>query len=118
MPDLAVEERYRAYRDAIRRRVCAICLDGEDDGTCGLVGQVTCAVEEHLPRLVDTVLDVRDRHGETYAAAVEARVCLHCTHRDAQGQCRLRQDGRCAITLYLPLLVEAIDEVERHRPGA
>lgn len=118
MPDLGLEERYRAYREAIRRRVCAICLEGADDGSCGLAPSVACAIEEHLPRLVDTILDVSSRHGVTYAAAVESRVCLHCTHRDALGLCQLRRDGRCAISLYLPLVVEAVDEVEHRRRGA
>ncbi len=116
MSDAHVEDKYRAYRDAIRRRVCAICLDGADDGTCGLAGPPACAIDEHLPRLVDAILDVRRRHDDAYAAAVEARVCSHCSHRDALGLCRLRRDGRCTISVYLPLVVEAVEEVER-RPG-
>jgi hypothetical protein len=27
--------------------------------------------------------------------------------------CHLRRDGRCTVSVYLPLVVEAIDEVER-----
>jgi hypothetical protein len=104
---------YRAYREAIRRRVCAVCLDGADDGACALAGPPACAIEEHLGRLVDAILDVRSRHDDAYAAAVEARVCTYCTHRDALGLCRLRRDGRCTVSVYLPLVVEAIDEVER-----
>jgi hypothetical protein len=104
---------YRAYREAIRRRVCAVCLDGADDGGCTLAGPPACAIEEHLGRLVDAILDVRSRHDDAYAAAVEARVCTYCTHRDALGLCRLRRDGRCTVSVYLPLVVEAIDEVER-----
>lgn len=116
MSDAHVEDKYRAYRDAIRRRVCAICLDGADNGACGLAGPPACAIDEHLPRLVDAILDVRSRHDDPYAAAVEARVCSHCSHRDALGLCRLRRDGRCTISVYLPLVVEAVEEVER-RPG-
>ena len=115
MSDAPIEDKYRAYRDAIRRRVCAICLDGADDGSCALVAQPACAIDEHLPRLVEAILDVRRRHDDAYAAAVEARVCSHCTHRDSLGLCGLRRDGRCALSVYLPLVVEAVDEVERRR---
>jgi hypothetical protein len=116
--DVLSEDKYRIYREAIRRRVCAICLDGGDDGACDLAGPPACAIEEHLPRLVDAILDVRSRHDDAYAAAVEARVCAHCTHRDAFGLCRLRRDGRCTVSVYLPLVVEAIDDVERrHESG-
>lgn len=114
MPDARGEDRYRPYREAIRRRVCAICLDGADDGSCSLT--TVCAVEEHLPRLVDAILDVRSRRDDAYGAAVEARVCAHCSHRDELGLCRLRRDGRCAVSVYLPLVVEAIEAAER-RPG-
>ena len=113
MADARSEQMFRAYREAIRRRVCAVCLDSGDDGACALAGPPACAIEEHLGRLVDAILDVRSRHDDAYAAAVEAWVCTYCTHRDAIGLCRLRRDGRCTVSVYLPLVVEAIDEVER-----
>jgi len=116
LSDSDPEDPYRAYREAVRRRVCAVCLDGADDGACGLVGPPACAIDEHLPRLVDAILDVRSRHDSAYAAAVEARVCSHCTHRDDLGLCRLRRDGRCTVSVYLPLVVEAVDEVARRHP--
>jgi hypothetical protein len=112
MSEARVEDPYREYREAIRRRVCAVCLDGTDDAGCGLVGVPRCALEELLPRLVDAIRDVRLRRDDAFAAAVEARVCGHCDHRDGFGLCRLRRDGRCAVALYLPLVVEAIDEVD------
>jgi hypothetical protein len=110
-----VPDRYRVYREAIRRRVCAVCLDGADDGRCGLTGPPACAIDEHLPRLVEAILDVRGQRHDAYAPAVEARVCSHCSHRDALGLCRLRRDGRCTVSVYLPLVVEAVEEVERRQ---
>jgi hypothetical protein len=111
------EDRYREYRDAIRQRVCAVCLDGADDGTCGLTDPVACAIDEHLPRVVEVVLDVTERRESGYAAAIETRVCSHCIHRDEMGLCHLRRDGRCALTVFLPLVVEAIQGVEARRRG-
>jgi hypothetical protein len=115
MSEAPVEDRYRAYRDAIRRRVCAVCLDGADDGGCSLAGPASCPIDEHLPRLVEAILDVRARRDDAYAAAVEARVCSHCSERDGLGLCRLRRDGRCALSVYLPLVVEAVEEVAREQ---
>ena len=114
----AADDAYRAYREALRRRVCAICLDGRDDGSCGLAGAAAhCALDLHLPRIVEAVLDVRARRDDAYAAAIEARVCGQCPDRDGLGLCQLRRDGRCALAVYLPLIVEAIEEVER-RPDS
>jgi hypothetical protein len=109
----SVTDGYQSYREAIRRRVCAVCLDSVDDGSCRLSGLRTCAIDEHLPRVLEAVRDVRERRDDTYASAVETRVCRHCTDRDAHGTCSLRQGGRCALVVYLPLVVEAIDEVDR-----
>ena len=113
MSDASGEDGYAVYREAIRRRVCAICLDGADDGACGLSGPLVCGIDENIPRLVDAILEVRSRQDDAYAAAVEANVCSHCSHRDGLGLCHLRRDGRCTVSVYLPLVVEAIDEVER-----
>jgi hypothetical protein len=118
MPEARAADPYSAYREAVRRRVCAVCLDGNDEAGCGLSGPARCPLDELLPRLVDAIRDVRARHDDAFAAAVEARVCGHCQHRDAFGLCRLRRDGRCAALLYLPLVVEAIDEVETAAAGA
>jgi hypothetical protein len=106
------EDPYHRYREAIRTRVCAICLDGTDDARCGLVAAQRCALDELLPRLVDTIRDVSQRRDDAFAAAVEARVCAHCTHRDTFGLCRPRRRGSCAAIAYLPLIVEAILEVD------
>ena len=111
-----VADPYQAYREAVRRRVCAVCLDGTDAGGCHLVAPQRCALEELLPRLVDAIRDVELRHHDAFAAAVEARVCAHCTHRDGFGLCRPRRDGRCAVAAYLPLVVEAVLEVDA-QPG-
>jgi hypothetical protein len=113
------DARYKAYRDAIQKRVCAVCLDGADDGSCGLEGEGLCAIDQHLPRVVEVVTDVAERREGGYAGAVETRICTNCPHRDALGRCHLRRDGQCALLLYLPLVVEAIQEVEtRHRGEA
>jgi hypothetical protein len=93
--------------------VCSVCLDGTGDGTCRLTGTRLCAVDEYLPRLVAAVRDVRAGREAAYSAAVEARVCSECIHRSTGSEgCALRRDGRCALAIYLPLLVEAIERVD------
>ncbi len=105
------DDSYRVHREALRRRVCAVCLDGADDGRCSLTADQRCPIDEHLRPLVDT-LRARSRHDTRYAQAIEARVCSLCSHRDASGVCRMREDGRCALSVYLPLIAEAAEEAE------
>jgi hypothetical protein len=102
-------ERYRAYAEAIRRRVCSVCLDQADDGSCGLSGRV-CALERHLPALVDALAGIRSERMADYVAAIEAQVCGRC-EQDPSGACRVRDGAGCALYSYLSLVVEAVEDV-------
>jgi hypothetical protein len=107
---------YGAYRDAILSRVCASCLDQRSDGSCGLTNR-TCAIEQHLPRIVEAVLSVQSDRMDEYTDAIKAVVCAECAQQDPQGRCRLRDRGECALDTYLYMVVEAVDEV-RARLGS
>lgn len=98
---------YQRHREALRRRVCSICLDSDDEGRCALPATSSCAMQEQLVLLVDTVLDLFRRGDTRYRETVEERVCTRCPHRDATGVCTQRNEGRCAVAVYLPLIVEA-----------
>lgn len=102
--------KYQAYWDAIRQKVCSVCLDQAHDGTCGLTKR-TCAIERHLPRLAEVLSSIDSSRMDEYVAAVEAQICSRCPEQDAQGRCGLRNEGECALYTYLPLVIEAIEEV-------
>ena len=102
--------RYQAYWEAIQRRVCTVCLDQAADGSCGLTHQV-CALERHLPALVDALVATRSDRMDEYVAAIEAQVCSQCPEQDTCGTCGVRNDGRCSLYSYLSLVVEAVEEV-------
>jgi len=112
MPD-ASDPRYDAYRDAIRARVCSVCLDRADDGSCHLAGGRLCALETHLPRLIEAVLAVRSDRMDEYVDAVKSQVCGACSGRDPDDHCPFRGVAECALWTYLPLVVDAVEEV-RH----
>ena len=110
--------RYQAYLKAVRDCVCPVCLDRRDDGSCGLRSR-TCAIEAHLPGIVATIQEVRSQKMDDYVDAIQDRICRNCPCQDQSGACRYRQRGECAAWTYLPLLVEALDEVaERESPDA
>ena len=48
-------ERIDVFREALKERVCGICFDRKDDGTCGLPEGRTCAIEAHLPGIVKAI---------------------------------------------------------------
>jgi hypothetical protein len=104
------DARYEAFLEAIQRRVCTVCLDQKDDGSCGLRGR-TCAIEKHLPDVVRVVTAIDSDHMDDYVAALESEVCGSCSEQDASGHCAIREKGRCALHAYLSLVVDAIQDV-------
>lgn len=111
MAESPKDERYQVVWDAIQRKVCSVCLDQRDDGSCGLSGRV-CAIERHLPGVVQTVLSIESDRMDEYVAEIEAQICGRCSQQDAQGRCSLRSEGDCALYAYLHLIVDAIQEVK------
>jgi hypothetical protein len=112
MPDL-----YQAYWDAIVRRVCSVCLDQATDGSCGLPRR-TCALQGHLPLIVQTIASIQSDRMDDYVAAIEAQVCARCAECEGPGACRVRDKGECALSAYLSLVVDAIEEVKGEVKGA
>lgn len=111
------DEAYNTYRDAIRSRVCSVCLDQKDDGACGL-DRRACALEAHLPAIVEAVLAVESDRMADYEGAVRALVCSDCGLEDSHGRCRVRDRGECALDTYLYLVVEAVEQVRQGRSAA
>jgi hypothetical protein len=102
---------YQACWDAIQRRVCTVCLDAAADGSCGLGHARVCALQESLGAIVETVLSVKSDRMDEYIAAIEERICSGC-RQNAGGKCGLRDRGECGLYTYLPLVVDAIEEVK------
>lgn len=110
----AHSEDYLIYWNAIQRRACAVCLDAADDGTCGLPRGRTCALPSQLPAIIEAILRVKSDRMDDYVAPIEAAVCARCPERDAHGRCGRRAKGECGLYTYLPLVVDAIEEVRGH----
>ncbi len=100
-------------RAAVRQRVCAVCLERADDGSCSLDSSPVCPLDERLDEVTDAILRALAAGDETCAEAIETRICGHCSRRDGPGSCRWRQEGRCALLAYLPLVVESIRTASR-----
>jgi hypothetical protein len=52
---------------------------------------------------------------DDYVAAIEAAVCGHCAEQDAGGRCDRRDRAECGLYTYLPLVVDAIEEIKSGR---
>jgi hypothetical protein len=102
---------YEAHRAAVRRRVCAVCLDTDADGACRRTLRGECALRDRLPLVVDTVRAVRCDRMDEYVAAVERAICSGCASQDGVGRCLRREEGACTLHAFLPLVVDVVEEL-------
>ncbi len=102
---------YATHRDALRRRVCAVCLDTDAEGTCARLLPGECALRDRLPLVVETLGAVRSERMDEYVAALEAAVCSGCAAQDGHGRCPRGEEGACALHACLPLVVDVIEAV-------
>jgi hypothetical protein len=111
-------ERLDTIRAALRERVCGICFDRNDDGTCGLPEGRVCAIEGHLPEIVKAVEDVESVDLSPYVDSIRTQVCPNCS-QDDHGNCAFRERFDCSVDNFLMLVVDAIEEVKKgNRKGS
>jgi hypothetical protein len=103
----------RPYRDALRERICAHCVDRRRDARCGRDADECCPLLMHVDLVVRTVLEVGDNaYTRPYLEAIVRDVCPAC-RQQAGGACALRDAGRCNLDAYLVPVVEVIEDVAR-----
>lgn len=97
--------------DALRRRICSVCIDRNVDGTCSLRENQECQLFSYFPRVAQAVASVRSEYIDDYVAAIRENICASCEHQDASGFCKEREEVRCVLDRYLMLIVDCIEEV-------
>lgn len=102
------------YWDAVRRTVCRKCVDSDGHGNCRLTGEEECGLKLHFPKIVQTVLSVKSNSLELYVEALRQNVCAYCKHQSPDGRCMFRGRLDCGLDRYFPMIVEAIEEVQRN----
>jgi len=103
------------YWEAVRRKVCEKCLDGDGAGNCRLTPGQVCALQDHFPEVVNAVLSVKSGQVQPYVDALRLDVCAVCKQQSPEGTCRLRTQLDCGLDRYFPLVVEAIEAVNLER---
>ena len=106
------------YEQALRRRVCSRCVDFGADGVCHSLDSEGCAVLRYLPELVAISQKLNELKIEPYVAAVRKNICMKCRGKKEGGECELRDTVDCGLDRYLPLILEAIEEVNALKKNA
>jgi hypothetical protein len=96
--------------------ICPYCVDrtpeGPPDGPpCEIDGEL-CCIFQHLDNMVKAVVSTSDSDVRPYIRMTRQVVCSACDHQDPSGFCPQRVETLCALNNYLPLVVEAIEDVQ------
>ncbi len=108
----------RIYEEAILERICSVCIDLRDDGSCGIDPKLECSVKEHLPEIIGVVQGVNSNLIGDYVERLRQNVCKICESPEPDGTCEVRARTDCALNRYFNLVVEAIEEVEQRKDGS
>jgi hypothetical protein len=109
-------ERIEQIREALKQRVCGVCFERNDDGTCGLPKGRVCALEAHLPEIVRAVEDVESLDLSPYVEKIRAQVCPNC-NEDEHGHCVFRESFDCSVDNFLYLVVDTIEDLKKRGQG-
>jgi hypothetical protein len=101
------------YWEAVQSKVCIKCVDSDGMGNCRLTPVYECALKQHFPLIVAAVKNIHSDNMEEYNAELRNSVCVQCKHQSPEGLCQLRSSVDCGLDRYFPLVVEAIEEVNR-----
>ena len=99
------------YREAVKYRVCAKCIDSDRYGTCRLTGEEECGLTLYFPKIVEAILSVQSQKPEAYVEALRNNVCASCRHHSPDGTCMIRQHVDCGLDRYFPMIVEVVEDV-------
>ncbi len=106
--------REKLYEEAVKKRVCEYCQDFGSDNACHSKDALGCAVFRYLPELVQIANEIHDRKIDTYVSAVRKNLCTKCHNSGLKGEdCNLRDTLDCGLDRYLPLVLDAIEDVDR-----
>lgn len=108
----ALEARMPAYREAVDRRIHAICLDRNLDPCARAHPATSCRVARFLPQLIEIVSEIHSTHLSDYEEAITQRICVLCGNQDDAGRCPVRDRAECCLYRYLPLVLDTIEEVQ------
>jgi len=102
------------YKEAIMRRVCSHCMDFGEDGICHSQDPEGCAIFRFLPELVSIANRIHEPKIGPYIDAVRSEICQKCPGQGTEGsKCPIRDSLECSLDRYLPLVLEAVEEVDR-----
>ena len=105
------EQMLPVLEEALRRRICSVCIERNADGTCSLNLRHECALLKKIPKIAQSISRFHGDKMEDCITAIREDICAACPDQDGDGLCKLRDEVRCVLDRSLAQIVGAIEEV-------
>ncbi|OGW90991.1 MAG: hypothetical protein A3D28_01820 [Omnitrophica bacterium RIFCSPHIGHO2_02_FULL_63_14] len=108
-------EKYKPlYEKAVHDFVCVKCEDFGEDLLCHSKDPAhTCSIIRNLKPIVEIARAVKSSKLDPYIEELRREVCVHCENQKPDGTCPVRDDIECCLNRYLPLVLDAVEAVEK-----
>jgi hypothetical protein len=102
------------YTKAIKENICSVCIDSDEEGICALTEDEICAVEYHLPQIVEIVINNKRSKPAELENLLRDGICSGCQTSSGRDYCYLREDANCALDRYFARIAEVILKVDSY----
>ncbi|PJA97433.1 MAG: hypothetical protein CO129_01215 [Ignavibacteriales bacterium CG_4_9_14_3_um_filter_34_10] len=100
------------YINAIRKNICEICCDSDEEGKCSLSKGEICAVENYLPQIIRLIHQSNTDDINKQYEILRDEICAKCRTSESKDKCYLREEVNCSLDRYFPLIIETIRKVD------
>lgn len=105
---MAEPDELEAYMAAIREEVCSQCRERLSGSLPCSSQSLVCGIEVHLSRLVEICHSTNSCLIGPYLDRMQVEICATCENQGAES-------CPCPMQQLLPLVVQTIESVDRHR---
>lgn len=102
------------YEEAIRTRVCVQCIERTGRGICGMGKADECALNQFMPSLIKVANTIEAGSFDDYISAIHTEIVGQSQEIPAS-LWTMEQEVELSLAPYLPLIIEAIAEVNQRR---
>jgi hypothetical protein len=92
--------------DLVRDRICAGCATQRE--ACQSPAVAGCVLFDLFPLVLQAILATEGKELADHQRAIRENVCSVCAEAALDLSCKLREQVRCALDLYLAEVVEVV----------
>ena len=103
------------YWNAVRKRICIGCADGNKLGDCHFTHPLDCTLEQYFSLIVHAIERVDAPRVQDYTNELLPIVCAQCRHASTEKQCLLRDSKSCTLDRHYSTVIETLTSMREQQ---